>query len=136
MHHLKESHVFWISEWIQRSPVRHATGFDKRDAATAFGRNASGVSRQQSGPHISNANGRKLTFNVAADDAHIQEYLIVLRHLLTRRFLPLRQITVETINEENASRSPFVDVLRISFDVLLDYKHVVLYRKVESSLGI
>lgn len=50
-------------------------------------------------------------------------------HLLTRRFLPLRQITVETINEENASRSPFVDFLRISFDVLLDYKHVVLYRK-------
>ena len=78
---------------------------------------------------ISQRNGKKLTFNVAVDDPQIQEYLIVFRHLLTRRFRPLRQITVETINEEDASRNPFVDVLRVSFDVLVDYKHLVLYRK-------
>ena len=128
LHHLKESHVFWISAMDPSSlcglPLDSIKGMlPRRLAGTHL------VYRGNKVVLISQRNGRKLTFNVAADDVQLQEYLLVLRHLLTRRFLPLRQITVETINEENASLSPFVDVLRISFEVLLDYKHVVLYRK-------
>jgi ATP-dependent Lhr-like helicase len=127
-HHLKESNVFWISAMDPSSlcgmPLDSIKGMLlRRLAGTHL------VYRGHKVVLISQRNGKKLTFNVAADDPQIQEYLIVFRHLLTRRFRPLRQITVETINEEDASRSPFVDVLRVSFDVLVDYKPLVLYRK-------
>lgn len=127
-HHLKESHVFWISAMDPSSlcgiPLDSIKGtLPRRLAETHL------VYRDSKVVLISQRNGKKLTFNVTTEDPLIQEYLIVFRHLLTRRFRSLRQITIETINEEDASRSPFVDVLRVSFDVLLDYKHVVLYRK-------
>ena len=48
---------------------------------------------------------------------------------MTRKFMPLRRITIETINGEMASRSDYVDSLRNFFDVLIDYKTVTLYRK-------
>jgi ATP-dependent helicase Lhr and Lhr-like helicase len=80
---------------------------------------------------VSRRHGRDLTFHVGADDPEIQSYLGVLRHLLSRQFQPRRQITVETINDIPAAKSPFVDVLQVSFDVLTEYKQVVLYRKIE-----
>ena len=127
-HHLNESHIFWISAMDPSSlcgmPLDSIKGMlPRRLAGTHL------VYRGHKVVLISQRNGRKLTFNVATDDPYMQEYLIGLRHLLTRRFRPLRQITVETINEEDASRSPFVNILRVSFDVLFDYKHLVLYRK-------
>jgi ATP-dependent Lhr-like helicase len=76
---------------------------------------------------ISLNNGRELTINVEKDDVNIPSYVGVLRHLLTRRFRPLKQITIQTINGQDAARSPYVDALRIAFDVLLDYKQVILY---------
>jgi len=133
-HQLKESQVFWISAM---DPIS-LCGFPLDSIKGMLPRRLAGthlVYRGNKAVLISQRNGRKLTFNVAADDPHIQEYLIVFRHLLTRRFLPLRQITIETINEENASLSSFVDVLRISLDVLLDYKHVVLYRKAKFNVS-
>ncbi len=78
---------------------------------------------------VSRRNGRDLTFNVAPDDPHLPEYLSPLRHMLTRQFQPLHRITIETINDEKAIRSPYVDVLRTVFDVHRDYKGVTLYRK-------
>jgi len=72
--------------------------------------------------------GRELVFNVDKDDTDIQSYLGVLRHLLARQFRPLKQITVKTINGRDAARSPYVDALRIAFDVMIDYKQVILYR--------
>jgi len=78
---------------------------------------------------VSHRKGADLTFHVAATDPDIQSYLGVLRHLISRQFMPRRQITVETINDEPAAKSPFVDVLKISFDVLMEHKNVVLYRK-------
>ncbi len=48
---------------------------------------------------------------------------------MTRQFQPVRRITIETINGEEAARSPYVDVLRTAFDVTIDYRNVVLYRK-------
>ena len=77
----------------------------------------------------SERNGKALTFNVPPDDSHLQEYLGVLRHLLTREFQPIRRITIETINGDDAARSPYVDALRTAFDVTVDYKEVTLYRR-------
>jgi ATP-dependent Lhr-like helicase len=80
---------------------------------------------------VSRRHGRELVFHVNTDDPDIQTYLSLLRHLMSRQFQPQRQITVETINDMTAAKSPFVDALRISFDVLVEYKNVVLYRKIQ-----
>jgi ATP-dependent Lhr-like helicase len=79
---------------------------------------------------VSRRSGRELTFHVGADDPEIQSYLGVLRHLMSRQFQPLRQITIEKINDLPAVGSPFLDALRVSFDVLIEYRKVVLYRKI------
>ncbi|MFC1971780.1 DEAD/DEAH box helicase [Chloroflexota bacterium] len=78
---------------------------------------------------ISRRNGKALTFNVPPDDPQLPEYLGFLHHRLTRQFQPIRRITIETINGEEAARSAYVDVLKTSFDVMIDYKNVVLYRQ-------
>lgn len=78
---------------------------------------------------ISKRYAKFLEFHVAVDDPRIQEYLCVLRHLLTRRFQPLRHITVETINSVEAARSEYVGILKTSFDVMVNYRQVVIYKK-------
>ena len=78
---------------------------------------------------ISERNGKTLKFSVPYDDPQMQEYLSVLHHLLRREFQPLHRITIETINGEDAARSPYADPLRTAFEVTIDYKHLILYRK-------
>jgi ATP-dependent Lhr-like helicase len=78
---------------------------------------------------VSKRNGKELAFHVPPDDPHLPEYMILLRHLLTRQFQPVRRIAIETINGEKASQSPYVPALRTSFDVIVDYQYVNLYRK-------
>jgi len=78
---------------------------------------------------ISKRNGQELTFNVPPDDPGLPEYMCVLRHLLTRHFQPIKRIAIETINGEKAPQSPYLNALRTSFDVLIDYRSVNLYRK-------
>jgi ATP-dependent Lhr-like helicase len=77
---------------------------------------------------VSQQYGRILMFRVPPDDSHLSEYLGVLRHLLTRQFQPLRRITIETINGDEAARSSYVDALRTSFDVIVEARNVILYR--------
>jgi ATP-dependent Lhr-like helicase len=78
---------------------------------------------------VSHRNGSTLTFHVSPDVSCIDEYLGVLHHLLNRKFLPMRRIVIETINEEAASRSPYLDALRRGFDVSAGHRKVTLYRK-------
>ncbi|MBN2075278.1 MAG: DEAD/DEAH box helicase [Dehalococcoidales bacterium] len=78
---------------------------------------------------VSRRNGRDLIFTIDPDDPHLPEYLGHLRHMLTRQFQPLQGITIDTINDEKATRSPYLEVLRTAFDVQRDYKNVKLYRK-------
>ena len=78
---------------------------------------------------VSKRSGRILGFNVPPEDRHLPEYLGFLHHLLTRQFQPVRRITIETINGDEAARSAYVDVLRTAFDVTVEYKNVVLYRR-------
>ncbi len=77
---------------------------------------------------ISERLAKALIFRVPPDDPRMAEYLGFLRHLLSRRFQPKRRLVIETINGEAASRSPYVDALRICFDVLVDFKTVVLHK--------
>jgi ATP-dependent Lhr-like helicase len=79
---------------------------------------------------VSKRNGKDLIINVAPDDPNLPEYMVVLRHLLTRKFQPMKRISIETINGEKALHSPYIPALRTFSDVAVDYKHVTLYRKI------
>ena len=81
---------------------------------------------------VSIGQGKALTFHMPPDDPQLQLVLAPLRHLLTRRFKPLRRITIERINGEEAARSPYLDALRTSFEVLVDYRKVTLYSRARS----
>ena len=74
--------------------------------------------------------GKQLVFLTGLEDPLLGNYLIVLRHLLTREFSPLRRIVVETINDIPAVQSPFLPVLQQNFDTVVDVKQVSLYRKI------
>jgi ATP-dependent Lhr-like helicase len=80
---------------------------------------------------VSRRFGRDLEFRVEPDDPHLPQYLGPLHHLLRRPFRPLNRIAIQTINGEKAVRSPYVDCLRTSFEVAVDYRHVNLYRGIE-----
>jgi hypothetical protein len=82
---------------------------------------------------VSKRNGKDLTFDAAPDDPHLPEYMVSLRHLLTRKFQPVKRISVETINDEKATQSPYVHGMRTFFDVAVDYKNVTLYRKMRQN---
>jgi ATP-dependent Lhr-like helicase len=77
---------------------------------------------------VSQRNAGALTFHESPDSPHLQAYLGFLRHLLTREFQPVRRIVIETINNLEAARSPYLDALRTGFEVNVDYRNVILYR--------
>ena len=81
---------------------------------------------------ISQQNGRNLTITVPPDDPRLTEYLGFLRHLLSRQFQPLRRVTINTINGEPATESPYLDALKVSFDVMIQSGDVILYRRMGS----
>ena len=74
----------------------------------------------------SRRSGRELEFHVDPSDERISEYLAPLRHLMTRAVEPLRQVTVERINEQGARSSPYLPALRACFDVMAGPKDVTL----------
>ena len=78
---------------------------------------------------ISQKGGKELTFLVPPEDEKIQEYFGPLHHLLNRSFQPLRQIQIERINDEKAPKSAYANLLKISFDCIIDPKKITLYRK-------
>jgi ATP-dependent Lhr-like helicase len=127
-HRLPEDPVYWMNATdpaslcgIQLDPIRGS--LPARVAGTHL------VYRGARVVLISRRNGEELTFNVPPEDPRLPEYMGVLRHLLTRQFQPVKRIAIETINDEKAPQSPYVDALRTSFDVLVDYRNVNLYRK-------
>jgi len=127
-HHLGDEKVFWLnamdpgslcgvsidgltSELPKRLPGNHMVYKGKKVVL------------------VSRRNGAVVTFYVPVEDPRIPEYLQLFHHLLNRRFQPLRQVSIETINGVDALKSPFVDAFKTAFDVVLDHKRVVLYRK-------
>ena len=74
--------------------------------------------------------GKDLQIDVAADDERVTSCFGPLKHLMYRDVQPLKSLTVETINGEDAAKSDYLDVLRTMFDVRMDYKTVMLYRQI------
>lgn len=77
---------------------------------------------------ISQRHGKSLTIRLPEDDPDLFECFGFLRHLLTREFQPLPRVTVESINDEPAAKSPYAATLRRMFDVVTDYRTLTLYR--------
>jgi ATP-dependent Lhr-like helicase len=74
--------------------------------------------------------GKDVRMDVGANDDRITSCFGPLKHLLYRDVQPLRTVTIETINDQPAAMTDYVDVLRTLFDVRIDYKTVMLYRKI------
>ncbi len=75
--------------------------------------------------------GKSLTIDAEPTDPLMTQYFAPLRHLLTRGFQPVSRLTIETINDEDAGKSDYVDALRTAFDAMVDYRTVVLYRQIQ-----
>jgi ATP-dependent Lhr-like helicase len=75
---------------------------------------------------VSQRNGRELDFRVAPDAERMPDYLGVLLHLMTRPTGRIRQLLIERINGEPAPSSPYVDALRLRFELFTEPKLVVL----------
>jgi ATP-dependent Lhr-like helicase len=76
--------------------------------------------------------GKVLTIHVEPGDSDLVEFFGLFRHLLTRQFNPLKKIKVETINEEPAARSPYLDALRLVVKVRINLDEVILERSYTS----
>ena len=79
---------------------------------------------------VSERSGKSLTIHCPPDDPRLQAYLAPLKHLLYRSFMPFKQIVIEEINQEAAAGSPYLDALKISFEVLPEFKKITLYRQI------
>lgn len=79
---------------------------------------------------ISRGSGKRLWFGNPLGTQDFTKYLVVLHHLLNRRFQPLRRIVIETVNDVPAAKSPYLELLQIEFDATIDLDRVILYRKI------
>ncbi|MBD3421372.1 MAG: DEAD/DEAH box helicase [Chitinivibrionales bacterium] len=78
---------------------------------------------------ISRKNGKNLRIKPDSTDPDLTRYFAPLHHLLSRSFQPRARIVVETINNDPAISSPYLDALRAAFDLTADYKQVTLYKR-------
>ena len=125
---LPEKAVFWINAADPISPsglkIKPAAGnWPKRMAANHL------VFQGDRLVLVSERLAKQLTIMPAPDHPDLTLFLGPLHHLLSRGFMPLRRLKIETINGEPAAQSPYLAVLRTTFDVLNDYESVVLYRE-------
>ena len=81
---------------------------------------------------VSNRRGRELHIHLPVGHDRLADCFVLFDHLLGRRIDPLRSITVETINGQDAAYSPYLDVLRDRFDTILETRAVTVYRRMAS----
>jgi len=78
---------------------------------------------------ISVRQGKALTIRLPVDDPDLPEALGVIRHMMDRASQPLRRIRIETINDEESAKSPYLDALRALFEVHTDFREVTIHRR-------
>ena len=76
---------------------------------------------------VSQRNAKKLTIQLLPDDLDLPEALTFIRVLLKREFDPMPRVVVETINDQHASDSPYLSVLKEHFQCSVDYRKCILY---------
>lgn len=78
---------------------------------------------------ISERQGKALTIRPPVDDPDLPEALGVIGHMMERGSPPLRRIRIETINDGQAAKSPYLDVFRTLFEVHVDFREVTIHRR-------
>ena len=123
-----EDRVYWISATDPASlcgiPVGSLKGkLPRRAAGTHL------VYRGSMLVLVSQQKGRKLQFNLPADDPDLPSCFELLDVMMTRKFQPLRRIVIESINGVPAGRSPYLVALRARFEVSAAFRKVTLYAR-------
>ncbi|MCP5102030.1 MAG: DEAD/DEAH box helicase [bacterium] len=77
---------------------------------------------------VSKKNGKELVFHVEPNHPRIADYLDFFKILVGREFQPLKYISVETINNEPVSESPYKHAMK-EFGFQKDYKSMVLMKR-------
>ncbi|MCB1647103.1 MAG: DEAD/DEAH box helicase, partial [Pseudomonadales bacterium] len=72
--------------------------------------------------------GKSLDIRVPPDCEDLPHYYRVLHHLVNRPVQPIRQLTIQTINNDPAQDSPYLVSLRVQFDLTHDHKHLHIQR--------
>ena len=72
--------------------------------------------------------GKTITIHLEPNDPDLAEIFGVFRHLLTRQFNPLKKMKVEIINSEQASKSVYLDALRLVVYVRVHLDLIILER--------
>lgn len=70
--------------------------------------------------------GKAVIFHISPEDPDVERVLEPIRHMLTRSFNPIRTIHLESINDEDARVSPYLEVLGTRFRLHCDHKRVVI----------
>ncbi len=78
---------------------------------------------------VSYRQGKELDFRVSSDHPDLLSYLGLFGDWLGRNFQPMKSITIETINQEEAVKSLFLPPLRELYHVTLDYKKAILRKR-------
>ena len=78
---------------------------------------------------LSQRRGSELEIAVAPDHPHAAEYFGFLKVLLSREFQPQKSISVETINGERATASPWAEVLGNLFRTVREPRALKLWKK-------
>ena len=78
---------------------------------------------------VSKKSGNEIDIHVEPEDSRLPLYLDVFDHLLGRAFQPMANLSIETINQQPATDSPYLDLFRQQFEVQRDPKKVSLWKK-------
>ncbi len=72
--------------------------------------------------------GKELRIAAPPDHPRLADYLAFLSERQHRAVLPLGTVTIETINDQPADESPYLDILRRVFRVSVGYRRVQVWR--------
>ena len=124
---LPRDYIYWVCTQDPISPCR----IDIKRIRTQLPTRADGnhlVFHDAACVVISRQNGRRLQVNVAADHPDLMRYFNFMNHLLERPFQPLKRITIETINGQHGTKSPYYPIFEQMFEVVRDHRRITLYR--------
>lgn len=125
---LDEKAVFWLNAKDPASVC--GLGLKGFKGLLPKSRTGNHITFQGANPvFISTRQGKKLAFLKPAQHPENPLYLSPLQNMLSRSFNPKKRILVQKINQKPASQSPYLNDLAQIFEVVADYKDVLLYKK-------
>jgi ATP-dependent Lhr-like helicase len=123
-----EASVFWLAATDPAS----ACGLGLEGLKGILPRRAAGIHLVFRGAEpvlVSYRSDKELRISVPPDDPDLSVILAPVQHLVSRRVNPVRGLKLEIINGQPAAQSPYLEALKASFSITMDYKGIMLYPK-------